>query len=266
VREAIALQDELRSSVIPRPPTPFAPRLVAGADISIEKFSTRGFAGIVVIDAARMETVDQATAVVEIGFPYVPGLLSFRELPAVQRAWDALTTKPDVIIFDGVGYAHPRRFGLACHGGVMLETPAIGCAKSILVGRHGPLADERDSTADLIDRGEVVGTALRLRAGVAPVYVSIGHLVDLPTAVDVVRSVSTGFRQPETTRRAHALVNALRRAEKKSETAVPRTSLPERADVHLGIRPAPHRQIPTPDASTHEERAPGSVETEDPPS
>lgn len=211
VREAIALQDELRSRVVPHPPSGFAPRLVAGADISIEKFSTRAFAGIVVVDAKTMETVDQATAVVEIGFPYVPGLLSFRELPAVQRAWDSLDTRPDVIIFDGVGYAHPRRFGLACHGGVMLDTPSIGCAKSILVGRHGPLADERGSSAELIDRGETVGVALRLRAGVAPVYISIGHLIDLPTAVAVVQSMASGFRQPETTRRAHRLVNEMRR-------------------------------------------------------
>jgi deoxyribonuclease V len=214
VREAIALQDELRSRVVPRPPAGFAPRLIAGADISIEKFSTRGFACIVVIDCETMETVDQATAVIEIGFPYVPGLLSFRELPAVQRAWDALVTKPDVVIFDGVGYAHPRRFGLACHGGVMLDTPSIGCAKSILVGRHGALDDDRGSTADLIDRGETVGVALRLRPAVSPVFVSIGHLIDLPTAVNVVQSMASGFRQPETTRRAHRLVNELRRRAK----------------------------------------------------
>jgi deoxyribonuclease V len=215
VREAIALQDELRSRVVPHPPPGFAPRLVGGADISIEKFSTRGFAGIVVIDAATMETVDKATALVEIGFPYVPGLLSFRELPAVQRAWDALRTKPDILIFDGVGYAHPRRFGLACHGGVMLDTPSIGCSKSILVGQHGPLADERGASADLMDRGEAVGVAVRLRAGVSPVYVSIGHLVDLVTAVAVVQSMGSGFREPETTRRAHKLVNALRRERAK---------------------------------------------------
>jgi deoxyribonuclease V len=211
VREAIALQGELRSRVVPRPPSGFAPRLVAGADISIEKFSTRGFAGIVVIDAKTMETVDQSTAVVEIGFPYVPGLLSFRELPAVQRAWDSLRTKPDVLVFDGVGYAHPRRFGLACHGGVLLDVPSIGCSKSILVGRHGALGAECGATADMVDRGEVVGMAVRLRENVAPVYVSIGHLIDLPTAVAVVRQMSTKFREPETTRRAHALVNSERR-------------------------------------------------------
>ncbi len=211
VREAVALQNELRSRVVPHPPAGFAPRLVGGADISIEKFSTRGFAGIVVIDRETMATIDQSTAVVEIEFPYVPGLLSFRELPAVQRAWDALAAKPEVLIFDGVGYAHPRRFGLACHGGVMLGIPSIGCAKSILVGRHGPLPPERGATSDLVDRGEVVGTAVRLRDDVAPVYVSIGHLMDLPTAVELVLKMTAGFREPETTRRSHRLVNRLRR-------------------------------------------------------
>jgi deoxyribonuclease V len=117
-----------------------------------------------------------------------------------------------VLIFDGQGYAHPRRFGIACHGGVLLDVPAIGCAKSILVGTHGPLGDERGARADLVHRGEVVGAALRLRAAVAPVYVSPGHRMDLETAVAVVLSVSAGFREPETTRRAHRLVNAVRKA------------------------------------------------------
>jgi deoxyribonuclease V len=211
VPQAVELQNQLRSRLVPHAPPGFAPRFVAGADISIEKFSTRGYAGIVVIEASTMQTVDEATAAVEIGFPYVPGLLSFRELPAVQRAWDLLATKPDVLIFDGAGYAHPRRFGLACHGGVMLGIPTIGCAKSILVGRHGPLADEQGASADLIDRGEVVGVAVRLRAHVSPVYVSIGHLMDLPTAVAIVTSMGSGYREPETTRRAHRLVNEMRR-------------------------------------------------------
>jgi deoxyribonuclease V len=217
VARAVELQKQLRSRLVPHAPPNFSPRLVAGADISIEKFSTRGYAGIVVIDAATMETVDEARADVEIHFPYVPGLLSFRELPAVQRAWDALTTKPDVLIFDGAGYAHPRRFGLACHGGVMLSLPTIGCAKSILVGRHAPLADEEGSSADLIDRGEVVGVAVRLRASVSPVYVSIGHLMDLPTAVAIVRSMGSGYREPETTRRAHRLVNEMRRQARRAD-------------------------------------------------
>src|SRR5919202_2014784 len=217
VPQAVELQRQLRSRLVPHAPPGFAPRLVAGADISIEKFSTRGYAGIVVIDAATMETVDEARAAVEIRFPYVPGLLSFRELPAVQRAWDVLATKPDVLIFDGAGYAHPRRFGLACHGGVMLGIPTIGCAKSVLVGRHGPLADQRGAAAELVDHDEIVGVAVRLRAHVAPVYVSIGHLMDLPTAVAIVKSMASGYREPETTRRAHRLVNEMRREARRAD-------------------------------------------------
>jgi deoxyribonuclease V len=212
VPEAIALQRRLRERLVTRPPPGFAPRLLGGADISMERHGRTAFAGVVVIDPASMETVETATAVAALDFPYVPGLLSFRELPAVRMAWERLRRRPDVLIFDGVGYAHPRRFGLACHGGLLLGVPSIGCAKSILVGRHGDLAPARGSTAPLVDRGEVVGTALRLRGGVRPVYVSIGHLMDLPTAVAVVESVATGYREPETTRRAHRLVNELRRS------------------------------------------------------
>jgi deoxyribonuclease V len=195
-----------------QPPEGFAPRLVAGADVSMTRGSDRGVAGIVVIDSFSMDTVDEASAAVDIPFPYVPGLLSFRELPTIVTAWAGLRVRPDVLIFDGQGYAHPRRFGIACHGGVLLDVPAIGCAKSILVGTHGPLGDERGARADLVHRGEVVGAALRLRAAVAPVYVSPGHRMDLETAVAVVLSVSAGFREPETTRRAHRLVNAVRKA------------------------------------------------------
>jgi deoxyribonuclease V len=211
VAEAVAIQRRLRGRVIPHPPAGFSPRLIAGADISLDRGSPRGFAGVVVIDAETMETVDEATAAAPLPFPYVPGLLSFRELPAVAEAWAGLRTRPDVLIFDGAGYNHPRRFGLACHGGVLFDVPSIGCAKSILVGRHGPIGEDAGASAPLTDRGEVVGMAVRLRAHVAPVYVSIGHKIDLETAVAVVRAMATGYREPETTRRAHRLVNTLRR-------------------------------------------------------
>lgn len=210
--EAVAVQRALRDRLVPHPPPGFAPRLVAGADLSMSRFATTGYAGIVVIDAETLETVDEATARVTLRFPYVPGLLSFRELPALFAAWERLRVAPDVVVFDGVGYAHPRRFGLACHGGVLLGVPSIGCAKSILVGRHTPLGDARGAAAPLEHQGEVVGLALRLRERVQPVYVSIGHLMDLPTAVALVQRVSRGYRLPETTRRAHALVNRARRA------------------------------------------------------
>jgi deoxyribonuclease V len=210
VSEAIARQRALRDSVVLEPPPDFSPRLVAGADLSMSRGSDRGVAGIVVIDAATLETVDEAVATVDIRFPYVPGLLSFRELPTILSAWAQLATRPDVLIFDGQGYAHPRRFGIACHGGVLLDLPTIGCAKSILVGTHRPLGVERGARADLVHGGETVGVALRLRDGVAPVYVSPGHRMDVETAVRVVLSMSTGYREPETTRRAHRLVNTVR--------------------------------------------------------
>ena len=211
VAEAVEIQRRLRDRVISKPPPRFKPRLIAGADVSMERFGDRAWAGIVVLDAQTLETVETASAEAELRFPYIPGLLSFRELPPLAEAWARLRQKPDVLIFDGVGYAHPRRFGIALHGGVLFDVPSIGCAKSILVGTPGPLAPERGSTAELIDKGEVVGMAVRLRDRVAPVYVSRGHRMDLRTAVRIVESASRGYRLPETTRRAHALVNELRR-------------------------------------------------------
>ena len=211
VPDAVALQKEMRARLVLEPPRGFDPRLVAGADISMSRGSDTGYAGIVVIDRATMATVDTATAVSRLNFPYVPGLLSFRELPALEPAWESLGTRPDVVVFDGQGYAHPRRFGLACHGGVLFGLPSVGCAKTILVGEHGPLGAERGSRSPLVHKGEVVGAAVRLRDGVAPVYVSPGHMMDVETAVEVVLSVSAGYREPETTRRAHRVVNEARK-------------------------------------------------------
>jgi deoxyribonuclease V len=213
VGEAVALQRALRDQLVLRPPDGFAPQYLGGADVSLNRDSPRGYAGIVVIDQATMDTVDEATAVADVTFPYVPGLLSFRELPVLELAWARLRRRPDVLVFDGQGYAHPRRFGFACHGGVLFGVPSVGCAKTLLVGRHGPLGEERGALAELVDRGEVVGMALRLRAGTKPVYVSAGHMMDLPTAVDVVLSASAGYREPETTRRSHRLVNRIRVAD-----------------------------------------------------
>lgn len=210
VPEAVARQKRLRDQLVLEPPVGFAPRLVGGADVSMNRDGALAYAGIVVLDATTMETVDSATAIAELRFPYVPGLLSFRELPPIEQAWQSLSRRPEVLIFDGAGYAHPRRFGIACHGGLLFDVPSVGCAKSILVGTHEPLGPERGARAPLVHRGEVVGMAIRLRDRVTPVYVSAGHRMDLPTAVDVVLSASAGFREPETTRRAHRLVNALR--------------------------------------------------------
>lgn len=210
--EATRVQRELRAHLVLEPPAGFAPRLVAGADISMDRGSDVGYAGLAVLDAATLDTVETAVAVAALTFPYVPGFLSFRELPPLAAAWERLGRRPDVVIFDGQGYAHPRRFGLACHGGMLFGVPSVGCAKSVLVGEHAPLDDAAGSRSPLVHRGEVVGMALRLRARTAPVYVSPGHLMDVPTAVDVVLAVSGGYREPETTRRAHRLVNEARKA------------------------------------------------------
>lgn len=213
--EARRIQLELREKLVPEPPPGFRPALVGGADVSTERFGDRGYAGVVVLDADTLETVEEATAVEDLAFPYVPGFLSFRELPAISAAWERLERKPDVLVFDGQGTAHPRRFGVACHGGVLLDVPSVGCAKSLLVGKHGPLGEEKGSTAEIVHRGEVVGVALRTRTGVKPVYVSPGHRMDLPTAVELVLRVSPKYREPETTRRSHRLVNELRRADRE---------------------------------------------------
>ncbi len=209
--EAVEIQNRLRERVVLHPPPRFEPRRVAGADVSISRDGRRAYAGIVVVLLATLAPADQASAAAAVSFPYIPGLLSFRELPALTAAWQQLATRPDVVIFDGQGLAHPRRFGIACHGGLLFETPSVGCAKTILVGRHGPLGEARGSTATLVHRGEVVGMAVRTRTGVRPVYVSPGHLMDLPTAVALVLQVSRGYREPEPIRRSHRLVSDVRR-------------------------------------------------------
>jgi deoxyribonuclease V len=214
VAQAREIQLALRERLEPRAPPGFRPRTVAGADVSVERFATRGYAGLVTLDAATLETLEEATSIAELKMPYVPGYLSFRELPALDGAWRQLKAKPDVVIFDGQGYAHPRRFGIACHGGVLWDVPTIGCAKSILVGTHDELGHARGSTAPLVHQGETVGMAVRTRDGVKPVYVSVGHRMDLETAVQIVLSVSPKYREPETTRRSHRLVNDVRRKDK----------------------------------------------------
>lgn len=184
---------------------------MAGADLSISRGNRRGYAALVVLSGESLETLDEASAAADVPLPYIPGYLSFRELPVLARAWERLSTRPDVVIFDGHGIAHPRRFGVACHGGLLFDVPAIGCAKSILIGRHGPLGETRGATAELVHKGEVIGMAVRMRDHVRPVYVSPGHLIDLETSVSVVLQMGAGYREPETTRRSHRLVNEIRR-------------------------------------------------------
>jgi deoxyribonuclease V len=212
VAEAREVQQAMRARLVTEPPPGFAPRLVAGADVSMERFSHFGYAAIVVIDLETMATVDEAAAAAELRFPYVPGYLSFRELPPLDLAWHQLRVRPDLVVFDGHGYAHPRRFGLACHGGVAWDVPSIGCAKNPFIGTHGPLGEERGATEPIVHEGETVGRVVRTRTGVKPLYVSAGHRMDLETAVETILRLTPRLRQPETTRRAHHRVNELRRA------------------------------------------------------
>jgi deoxyribonuclease V len=214
VAQAREIQQEMRGQLVRHPPAGFWPRLVAGADVSVERFKHYGYAALVVLRADTLEVVGESAAAAELRFPYVPGYLSFRELPPLQACWERLEPKPDVVVFDGQGYAHPRRFGLACHGGVLWDVPSVGCAKNLFVGTHGELGNERGDTSPIVHEDETLGMALRTRAGAKPVYVSAGHRMDLETAVDLVLRLSPRYRQPETTRRAHQLVNEIRRADK----------------------------------------------------
>lgn len=210
--EARRIQDRLRDEVIREPPPGFDPSSIAGADLSIGRGESTGWAAVVTLDVRTLEPRDEGRARGRVEFPYVPGLLSFRELPLLRAAWGRLRGAPDAVLFDGHGRAHPRRFGLACHGGLVLDVPAVGCAKSLLVGQHDELAGDRGSTAPIRHQGEVVGVAVRTRTDVRPVHVSVGHRMDLSTAVELVLSVSPRYRIPEPIRHADRRVGELRRA------------------------------------------------------
>jgi deoxyribonuclease V len=209
--EAIALQKKLAVRVDPRPSLKRCD-LVAGADVSYNRFSTTFYAGVVVLRVADCAVVETQGVMRETPFPYIPGLLSFREAPALLAAFARVRSEPDAVMLDGQGFAHPRRIGLACHVGLWLDRPTIGCAKSVLVGRYGELGNEAGSTAPLVDRREVVGMAVRTKTGVQPMFVSIAHRINLESAVRLVLRTCRGYRMPEPTRQAHLHVNALRRA------------------------------------------------------
>jgi deoxyribonuclease V len=215
-REAVELQKRLRSQVRLAPLRKKI-ETIAGADISFNKFDTAVYAGVVVLRLLTLEVVEESGVVSETKFPYVPGLLSFRETPSVLEAWAKLKTEPDALMLDGQGYAHPRRFGIACHVGLLINRPTLGCAKSVLVGRYEEPGEERGSRSPLVDpkTGETLGAALRTKTRVQPIYVSAGHLIDLEGAVELTMACDGGYRQPEPTRRAHLLVNALRRGERE---------------------------------------------------
>lgn len=213
-------QDEMAGAVRAED-EPDLPRLIGGADISCQRFDTlrRIFAALVVhgADGAPRDTATHAT---RARFPYVPGFLAFREVPALVAAWDSLAHKPDILLVDGHGIAHPRGVGVATHLGLVLDVPTIGVAKTILVGApDAPLGEEEGACVTLVWKGNRIGMALRTRRGAGPVYVSVGHRVSLARAVALVRDSVAGRRLPAPIRAAHDAANSLRRAVLAAEDA-----------------------------------------------
>jgi len=205
--EARRLQEELQEQVVHEDLTTGPPARVAGIDIGFERNGAVTRAAAVVLGYPGLEVVDKSIARRPTRFPYVPGLLSFRECPAALAALDRLTVSADVLVCDGQGYAHPRRFGLACHLGLLTGIPSIGVAKSRLIGVHDPVPETKGAWVPLRDRGETVGAVLRTRRGIKPVFVSVGYGFTLATAIDLVLGLTPRYRLPETSRHAHRLAS-----------------------------------------------------------
>lgn len=203
---ATEIQQELRTQVILQDELDEV-KYVAGVDVGFKESGTVTRAAVVVLSFPELQLVEQAIALRPTRFPYVPGFLSFREVPAVLEALEKLKILPQLILCDGQGIAHPRRFGLACHLGVLTNLPTIGAAKSRLIGTHAELGETKGSWQPLYDRGEEVGAVLRSRTNVKPLYISSGHRISLPTALDYVLRCLTKYRLPETTRLADRLAS-----------------------------------------------------------
>ena len=206
--QAVGVQEALRPRLVAAP-LPKDPRWVAGADVAYSRRTHRVYAAVVLVELPSLETVESVGVTRAATFPYIPGLLSFREVPALLDAFEQLSRAPDVLVFDGQGLAHPRRFGLACHAGLLLDAPSIGCAKTRLVGEHGPVPNHRGASLPLRVAGETVGAVVRTREGVNPVFVSPGHRADTPSAVALVLALAARYRLPEPQRRAHHATVAL---------------------------------------------------------
>jgi deoxyribonuclease V len=207
--EAIAIQRQLRSQVLTTNGSALTTvKTIAGVDASYQDKTGEAKAAIVVLSFPELEVIEEVVAARPISFPYVPGLLSFREAPVVLDAISSLQARPDLLMCDGQGYAHPRRLGLASHLGVYLDMPSIGCAKSRLIGSYDEPGPDQGSLSPLTDHGELIGMVLRSKTGTKPLFISIGHMVDLATAVLLVTQCLRGFRLPEPTRLADKLSKA----------------------------------------------------------
>lgn len=207
VDEAIAIQEQLRTEVITEDKFKQPVKYVAGVDMGFEEDGTISRAAVAILSFPDLQVIETSLARRPTTFPYIPGFLSFREIPALLDALEKITTIPDIILCDGQGIAHPRRLGIACHLGVIIDIPTIGVAKSLLVGKHEVVPDTKGSWQPLIHKGETIGAVLRSRTGVKPLYVSSGHRVSLPTAIDYVLRCTPKYRLPETTRIADKLAS-----------------------------------------------------------
>jgi deoxyribonuclease V len=206
LEEAREIQEKLRTQVITEDRLKEV-HYVAGVDVGFEDNYTLTKAAVVILTFPELKLVESQTAKIATTFSYIPGFLSFREIPAILKALEKLTIIPDIIFCDGQGIAHPRRLGIASHLGVLIDLPTIGVAKSLLVGKHSELALEKGNWQPLIDQGETIGAVLRSRTNVRPLYISIGHKISLSTALDYVLRCLTKYRLPETTRLADKLAS-----------------------------------------------------------
>jgi deoxyribonuclease V len=213
-RQAVALQRELAGRIY-RAPFPGLPRRVAGADVSCARFGKTLWGGLVVLDRFGWRVIESSVVSMAAPFPYVPGLLSFRELPVLMAAAERLASRPEVVLVDGQGVAHPRRLGLAAHLGLVWNLPTVGCAKSRLVGEtRGMPGSRRGCRRLLYDGGESIGVLLRTRSRVKPMWVSPGHRMDIESAYRITLACTGAYRIPEPVRAAHRLVNEARRGER----------------------------------------------------
>jgi deoxyribonuclease V len=208
-RDAVAIQNRLRDFVALTWAHPHVSR-VGGLDCSYARGADQGYAVVMVMDWPQLDEIEVAWAMGPISFPYIPGLLTFREAPLLLEAWKKLRHHPDLIFVDGQGIAHPRCMGLAAHIGILLDIPTIGCAKTPLVGGDPFVGNTRGDAAPLVHQGRQVGAALRTRTGVKPLYCSPGHRIDLKIALQWVLAACRGYRLPEPLRRAHIRANQLR--------------------------------------------------------
>jgi len=207
VGEAIAIQEELQVQVITEDQLPETVQYVAGVDMGFDAGGTISRAAVAVLSFPDLQVVETTIAYRPTNFPYVPGFLSFREIPAVLDALEKVKIIPDLILCDGQGIAHPRRLGIACHLGLIVDIPTIGVAKSRLIGKYDEVPETKGSWQPLIYQDETVGAVLRTRTGVRPLYISSGHRVSLPTALDYVLRCTPKYRLPETTRVADKLAS-----------------------------------------------------------